>query len=1435
MQAYMLAREDNALRSFANRVHTLYFLATPHRGADYSKALANILTISYGQKTFVSELNRDSTTIASINDSFRHYAGDLQLWSFYETDPTRVLGIQAIIVDATSATLGFQNETCLPLNADHRGVCKFQVENDSNYKTLRSSFTTSIDRISVDGKPGDIRVYLFITTNKYLDSIASSRAKTLDLQQLDHLSGIGETPEDELNALEDTRAPGTCEWLIKRHSYITWQKARKENRPFFWLAGNAGAGKSVLSSHVVTELRRNNLRCSHFFFKNGNSLKSSLATCLRSLANQMARADEIILRKVLDMQHNSSSWEHWDEKALWRKLFLGCIFKGISQDVHFWVIDSVDECQKNQSLLSLVVDAPQWLRIFFTSRSGVHSEKHTSTMTGRLEYYRMQSTDTLADFKIFIDTRLENVPASRDKDRQDLKQKILDKASGSFLWVSLVMNILANSYSEEAAEEIMEEVPTDMNSLYNEMLGNVLQNRRAVVLARSLYMWTLLSSRPLKVDGLQVALKLDTNQTVHNLEKLIPTISGQLVTVNQKQEAEIIHQTAKSYLLQQDKHPDLALEKVQCHTQMAHICLGILAGNSTETQRPRTLPRTSASFVSSTVADLADYACEYFSDHLQRSYTDDDNNWDLLCRFLECNLLVWIEYLARKRSMHSVTRTAQNLRSYFRRRVKYLSPISPQRASMESWIYDLCRLSAKFGTSLTLSPSSIHHLIPSMCPSDSLISKYRSASPLHTGFTMKGIVDSSWDDCLARIDYPSLQTSAVACGDQYSAVALTNGKINLYFQESGQPKFTLDHCGRANILIFSNEDRYLASSGQRKVRVWDPSEGVLLWNFDPCHQVLGLSFIDNQCGLAGATQANYVVKWDLNSGEEIDRWQWTDSIRGVGDTKRSWPQPGKAVFSPDHCFLAVNYRGLPLHLFEASSKKFLGVFNRECESGPTGAINIEAFAFNTSSEINILIVSYADGELVVYDIDSTQLRYRRVDVFAHCLKCSPNGRTLITGNSKGTIRIFEFAGARGERLLPLYTINAQDDGIRDIGFSSDSTRFADIRGSQYRVWEPAVLGYSDIDEGSQSELSHPVSVEMKSISMLDGASEPEITALCCHASGYFVFYGKRDGSVSYFETSSAKHQQILYRHASNIGVTCILYVEKQELLVTADESGRVIINKLTASNTGFDFCCCIAEIRSEQSVSQLLHDVSGTRILLRGTKSTDIWTIDGKNLGMTLGNIDSEALLVNDPLRPGYLAAIGRQDIRIFAWEDGSNATIKQTVDLMITPPTPTGRQHVFTEEAAIYCHEPWNAPFFVSLFRHDIRYPPQYDGNTDTIRIWPASSIIDSTCLPPSIPLGTFGCHARRVRQIIGMAGSILLFLDTDLWICSLDISNSSTIPDGAKRHFFLLSEWRSIDGGFLVEYISASREFVVSKKHELLVISGGLELEQPWMAKAN
>lgn len=147
----MLAREDTDLNEIANRIHTLYFLATPHRGADLAKTLEFVLKLSHSSKPYVNELERNSESIATINDSFRHVSKNLHLWSFYETLRSTIGGLQVLIVDQSSATLGYEKEKPVPLLADHRGISKYQNQEDSNYKTLRNHFVATIDMISSEG------------------------------------------------------------------------------------------------------------------------------------------------------------------------------------------------------------------------------------------------------------------------------------------------------------------------------------------------------------------------------------------------------------------------------------------------------------------------------------------------------------------------------------------------------------------------------------------------------------------------------------------------------------------------------------------------------------------------------------------------------------------------------------------------------------------------------------------------------------------------------------------------------------------------------------------------------------------------------------------------------------------------------------------------------------------------------------------------------------------------------------------------------------------------------------------------------------------------------------------------------------------------------------------------------------------------------------
>ena len=122
-RAYILAKQKKEFLSIADRVRAIFFLATPHRGADLAQ-LPKFLNFSSGRRPFVNDLHRNSLATQSINDEFPHHCQDLELYSFYETLPTSYGVGKGVVVDKDLATLGYSNERTAYLNANHREVCK---------------------------------------------------------------------------------------------------------------------------------------------------------------------------------------------------------------------------------------------------------------------------------------------------------------------------------------------------------------------------------------------------------------------------------------------------------------------------------------------------------------------------------------------------------------------------------------------------------------------------------------------------------------------------------------------------------------------------------------------------------------------------------------------------------------------------------------------------------------------------------------------------------------------------------------------------------------------------------------------------------------------------------------------------------------------------------------------------------------------------------------------------------------------------------------------------------------------------------------------------------------------------------------------------------------------------------------------------------------
>lgn len=93
------------------RFHSIFFLATPHRGADSAQMLNNILrlSMSHESKAYINDLIPNSGTLQAINDEFRHVYQGSHLWSFFETLKTSFVISQDMIVEKDSATIGINS------------------------------------------------------------------------------------------------------------------------------------------------------------------------------------------------------------------------------------------------------------------------------------------------------------------------------------------------------------------------------------------------------------------------------------------------------------------------------------------------------------------------------------------------------------------------------------------------------------------------------------------------------------------------------------------------------------------------------------------------------------------------------------------------------------------------------------------------------------------------------------------------------------------------------------------------------------------------------------------------------------------------------------------------------------------------------------------------------------------------------------------------------------------------------------------------------------------------------------------------------------------------------------------------------------------------------------------------------------------------------
>ena len=1220
------------------------------------------------------------------------------------------------------------------------------------------------------------------------------------MKSLSDFLGVLERPEGSFLSVVDKQMDGTCRWLTNKPSFQDWQVAHDNVPGYFWLSGKPATGKSTVAGHVIRHLEDCGNDSSYYFFRKGDKESSTLSDMLRSLAFQMAFANFKIRQVLLEMQQDGEIFNKDDERTIWRIVFIGRIFRLELSQPHYWVIDALDECHSHIGLIQMLskVNKKFPLRVFITSRPSPSMERLFLQEKLHVISEHITLEDSLEDIRLFLEANSSFLPVDNDVACNELIKMILDKSNGCFLWAALVLKELESTHSEQQILEVLRDVPTEMNDVYTRILDSMGSNSRDKELAKAIFRWTVCAARPLMVEELKEALKLDVNETLPRLENSIASVCGNLVQVDKLSRVQVVHQTVKAFLVKEGFESEFAIDRVKENSRLAEVCLKYLAGDEMKNPRNR---RGSAARRLTKRSLFVEYASSYFSEHIARSSSATDTHFILLETFLNTNILTWIELIAQSGNLYSITQTAKNLRAFLVRRAKYRSPLGQAVYAVNAWANDMIHLVAAFGKSLAASPTSIYSLIPPVCPPQSML--YQTFGNCQPCLKVVGPTEKEWDDRLSCIIFAEERVTAIACQDARFVVSLASGIVIVYYTSTLQEAKRLDHGEPVRHLRFANLSNLIASSGRRKVRLWNAVTGVQLWLAEHRNDIVMLNFNLEDTLLMAATRSNQIAFWGVLDGVELDTCPLHETI--PGDQSAYRPPSTHAQFSTELSLLAIAHRQQPISIWDLVSNSFIGQFYVLGTKRFPGPL-VVAMVFNPNPEVNLLAASYQEGQLVVFD-PWNQEQQALIKTVAHVLAASPDGKTLAAGCGGGTIQLFDF-----ETLRLLYCVTASDYNVNAIVFTNNNLRFFDIRNDHCNVWEPAVL-VRQIDTGDGQ--SENISEEIPSGPQITGThlwdDDLTITAMIDHHKGDVLFCGREDGSIAVFETKTGKQMQVLYSHAKNIAVSSLCWNQAESILVSTDISGRFLVRKVSEASPGkWTADKPLLDERSVKAIRQVLINPNGKLLLLSTATSDELWSISAGLIRSRDAPLPVSHMRITHPADPDQLLFIDGSIAQIVEWETLEELVPAKTIPLIPLPDAET------SSTETVSCHA---TPTFCITFSS-----PRAHRGLPHLFLWHTSSL--SLGVENAKLLADYSALAVKIKAIIGIHKSSFLFLDHDGWVCSIRLDNTGA-ENGYIRHFFVPYGWHS-GGAEVIMRCTVGGYVVLAKRDEIAVFQKGLAFEE-------
>ncbi|KAF2464749.1 uncharacterized protein BDR25DRAFT_241847, partial [Lindgomyces ingoldianus] len=532
------SQDDPSTLNVVESTAAVVFMGTPHRGSEDWAA-----TGEKGRK-IASALLMDSTS--SVLDSLGLENADLErchdkftrLWekykfrvkTFQEGRPlygVKIGPLNKKVVPNPSSLIGNLKERAETLDADHREMCRFKGLDDNNYQKVGPELKIIYD--AVQPKPDSQHNW------DPPDLQASLSFSEMELWQ----------------QTIDKPVDGTCQWIVQSSEFQSWLQGQDgpEQPGLLWIKGKPGSGKSTLMKETLRLVKQHpNLNpqvASFFFSPSGANLleRTSLERTplermplglFRSLIYQLLPGfHEQCLDLTETYQHRSLQQREvkWDLVEL-QEVFQRMFSKARSSRTVI-LIDGVDECEVTAArdlvrffrrVTVVAHTSGAELRICFSSRNSF-------TVTNPLNPAKPLCREIVVednnspDITLYTTQTLKlgnpNENSSEIAAWTSLEKAVVEKASGVFLWVVLVINLLQNDWDDGRDIRYLwyrlTQVPSRLEQLYVKLMGTV-KPSEVETLVHTMQ-WVLLSARPLELAEWHHVMAFIANPSLSSLKE----------------------------------------------------------------------------------------------------------------------------------------------------------------------------------------------------------------------------------------------------------------------------------------------------------------------------------------------------------------------------------------------------------------------------------------------------------------------------------------------------------------------------------------------------------------------------------------------------------------------------------------------------------------------------------------------------------------------------------------------------------------------------------------------------------------------------------------------------------------------------------------------------------------------------------------------------